>query len=85
MRSPVISAGEHWHLQDVMSLYEQEATTIRDDMQAIVKWRDDSVPFVDILKTMVAFKPSTYKLAVSEVTTRAAPLKKDLEEQLSEA
>lgn len=64
-----------WVFQDKAAL---ESTS--NDVQKVIGWRDDIVPHLNVLKTIMAFKSGCFKLSVNSLVSRAGPMKKEIEE-----
>lgn len=79
--SPIISATQHWKMDDVDWMFDEKNGTEKA-AQTIVDWRDAAVPILEILKTIQAFKTPTASksLFLSAMLTKAPPLRKDLED-----
>lgn len=80
--SPIIKCTEHWKLDEMMWAFKDKANL--DDtaanVQKIIEWRTQIVPFLNILKTIAAFKTSNFKLSVNSMVSQALPIKKEIEE-----
>ena len=80
---PVIQCAEHWKLDDVMWMFKPQpgSVDINKGMNTLVEWREASVMYLDIMKTIVAFKNGSFKMGTA-IVTRALPYKRSLEEKV---
>lgn len=66
-------------MDEMQWAFEKGAGTTKK-MEQLVDWRLRAGAWLDILKTILAFKTTQPALPVQALLTRATPLKKDLEE-----